>query len=157
MHRPLLLTAVFALTVFAQKTPQFEDFPAPADFKGKPAAPKVERASDRMFRTKIRDGASAGPNFAGKFTIVQWGCGAGCVQTVVVDAASGAIYHLPSAELPCEAGNDATCPLSVSCQTGEPFAFRKNSQLLVVHACAKDGKPADIYLHWIGTKFARLK
>jgi hypothetical protein len=147
--------ALFALPLLAQTPPKFEDFPASGEFKGKPAAPKVERPSDRMFRTRIREAAAKGPNFAGQFTIAQWGCGAGCLETVIVNAANGAVFHLPPGELPCESPNQPVCPLSVACQTGEPFEFKRDSQLLIIHACGKDNKRTDIYLRWTGTTFER--
>ncbi|MBI2688239.1 MAG: hypothetical protein HYX27_18195 [Acidobacteria bacterium] len=157
MCRLVRLLPLLALPVIGQKVPQFADYPASQAFKGKPAAAKIERAPDRMFRTRIREAAAAGPNFAGKFTIAQWGCGAGCVHTVIVDASNGALYHLPSAEVPCESANQPTCPLNVSCQSGEPFEFKRDSQLLIIHACGKDSKPVHVYLRWTGTKFERLQ
>ena len=157
MPRLTLLVVLLAVPVLAQKTPQFADFPAPKVFKGKPAVPKVEHPSDRMFRTRIRQAAANGPNFAGHFTIAQWGCGAGCVQTVIVDAAKGAVYHLPSSELPCESTGQPTCPLNVSCQTREPFEFKRDSQLLIICACGPGNKPMEIFLRWTGVNFERIR
>ena len=33
-----------------------------------------------------------GPNFAGTYTVVMWGCGSGCQSSVIVDAKTGKIY-----------------------------------------------------------------
>jgi hypothetical protein len=149
------LAAFLYFAVSLQAQPKFEDFPASKPFTGKPAQAKVLRQSDRLYRTKIRDAAAKGPNFAGHFTIAQWGCGAGCVESVIVDAANGAVFHLPAADLPCESAGQATCPIAVACYTGEPFEFKLSSQLLIVHGC-KDNNPVTIRLRWTGARFERL-
>ncbi len=71
--------------------PRFEDFPARI-FKGKPARPLLLSAQARSFRTRLREGAQKGPNFAGHYTIVTWGCGSACQQLAVVDARTGRVY-----------------------------------------------------------------
>src|SRR5215472_4297169 len=101
----LLLLAIClcgAVRLEAQQTEQipnwsskFEDYAASADFKGKPAAPILATKGDRMFRTQIRDAARKGPNFAGHYTIAEWGCGSGCVSLAVVDAVSGKVFAAP--------------------------------------------------------------
>src|SRR5262250_1611988 len=74
---------------------KFEDYPATADFKGKPAAPVLATKSARMFRTQIREAARKGPNFAGHYTVAEWGCGSGCVTIAVIDAVSGKVFDAP--------------------------------------------------------------
>ncbi len=44
-----------------------------------------------MYRTPIRRGAAEGPNLAGQYTVVTWGCGSQCRQFVILDAESGRI------------------------------------------------------------------
>lgn len=74
--------------------PRFEQFPAIGRFKGQLAEPDVRSHSrSRMFRTMVRDGAKQGRNFAGHYTIVNWGCGTGCVALAIVDANTGKVYH----------------------------------------------------------------
>jgi len=41
----------------------------------------------------IREGAKNGPNFAGHYTIVFWGCGAGCISMAIADANTGKVLH----------------------------------------------------------------
>lgn len=57
--------------------------PALVDFNSYPAAAN--------FRNAIQDGAANGPNFAGKFTIVGWSCGANCEDHAIIDAETGKI------------------------------------------------------------------
>ena len=72
--------------------PRFEDFHAEDVFKG-PAAAVVTKGSKlaNTYRTRLRDGAAKGPNFAGHFTLVSWGCGASCQDWAVVDAKTGQV------------------------------------------------------------------
>ena len=48
----------------------------------------------RRYKTVLRRGATVGPNFAGHYTIVAWGCGTSCVTLAVVDAGTGSV-HFP--------------------------------------------------------------
>lgn len=147
------LIAGLLLCMAAWAQPKFSDYPAGKPFSGKPAAAKVERADDRMFRTRIREGAAKGPNFAGRFTVVQWGCGSGCASTVIVDAGSGTVYHLPAAELGC---TDAMCSMNMTCQTDTAPWYRLDSELLIVRHCKGD-VALTTYLRWAGTKFVAVK
>jgi hypothetical protein len=49
-----------------------------------------------MFRAEIRKGAAKGPNFAGHYTVVRWGCGSDCLQIAIVDARTGKVHHPPN-------------------------------------------------------------
>ena len=43
------------------------------------------------FHTVITEEAAKGPNFAGHFTFIKWGCGTSCLSYAIVDAISGKI------------------------------------------------------------------
>lgn len=76
----------------ASTTPQFADHPAEGIYTGAPAQVDfTTEPSARTFRTRITDAAKDGPNFAGHYTVVTWGCGTSCQGNAVVDAESGAI------------------------------------------------------------------
>ncbi len=86
-----ILTTVQAQT--AERPPQFEKFPVTQRYTGTPAP--VNLNSDpgaRRFRTVLRNGAKQGPNFAGHYTVVMWGCGSSCQSIAIVDAKTGAVY-----------------------------------------------------------------
>jgi len=89
-----LLRTGFLAQVPAPKQPAypFDRYPAGKLFKGRPAAPQLVTADQRGFRTVLRNGAKKGPNFAGHFTVVQWGCGSNCIAMAVVDAVTGTVY-----------------------------------------------------------------
>lgn len=94
----LLLSAPPAL---AQSTDALmAKYPAGAPFKGKPAAVNLASHKDaRMFRTRLREAAPKGPNFAGHMTVVTWGCGTSCQAVALIDARNGRVYFGPTASL----------------------------------------------------------
>jgi len=61
----------------------------------KPAVPQLRTPLAQEHRTAIRNGAKHGPNFAGHYTVVDWGCGTSCGIYVIVDARTGTIYEPP--------------------------------------------------------------
>lgn len=71
---------------------RFDRYPAGKVYRGHPAAAKLVTAEQREFRTVLRNGAKKGPNFAGHFTVVEWGCGSNCIAIAVVDAITGVVY-----------------------------------------------------------------
>ncbi len=80
-----------------EKLPKFEDFPATEFSDNKNIV--VDVNSDpigKIYSTAIRYSVKYnGINFAGKYSIADWGCGSGCQDGVIVDADTGHIYLLP--------------------------------------------------------------
>ncbi len=74
---------------------RFEDYAVTNIFKGNPAPPVLATKDHRLYRTMIRQGAAKGANFAGHYTVAEWGCGSSCVSLVVVDAMTGHVYDPP--------------------------------------------------------------
>ncbi|HEU0013483.1 MAG TPA: hypothetical protein VFQ45_07350 [Longimicrobium sp.] len=74
--------------------PRFEQYPARDTFTGTPAPVKLESARAREFRTMLRQGAAKGPNFAGHYTVVEWGCGSPCHAYAIVDARTGRVAYM---------------------------------------------------------------
>ena len=74
--------------VYAQHQPKsslptFSAFGVPLQIAGTPAISDVFKGGARMFRIRITEGALRGPNFAGLYTVVQWGCGTGCAELAI--------------------------------------------------------------------------
>lgn len=90
--REVLGTPEGARLVFEdhQTDASFEGAPAPVDFSSRPEA--------ETFFTAITEGAAEGPNFAGRYTVVTWGCGTSCQSSAIIDARTGEIvaYDIPS-------------------------------------------------------------
>jgi hypothetical protein len=83
----------------------FARYPAERIYKGEPVAPKLITPTQRQFKTVLRKGEAKGPNFAGHYSVVEWGCGSNCVSFAVVDVLNGNVYDtdLPPVndEYPC--------------------------------------------------------
>lgn len=64
-----------------------------------PVAPDFSTNPKRLeFKTVITEGVKNNwPNFAGHYILIEWGCGTGCQDGVIVDANTGAIFDLPAA------------------------------------------------------------
>jgi hypothetical protein len=111
--------------------PRFEDYPARGVYRGRPARVRLDSKQARMFRTRLREDSRSGPNFAGHYTVVIWGCGTGCAQMGVVDARTGRVYFPPLEYMDIP-----------DMETAESHArdFRLNSRLLVLTRNHYDGK-----------------
>ena len=149
-HTLLSLGLVIATSAFAgsqksdQETPSFSAFKVPTH-KQAPVPAKILTASDRRFRTQIRDGAKRGPNFAGHFTIVTWGCGSGCLSFVVVDAATGKVdWNTPFRiiGMPYKGAHSG--------RAYDGLAYKLDSRLLVADGCPEDDneKCGTRYYEW---------
>jgi hypothetical protein len=77
------------------RAPRFEDYPVRGIYKGPVAPVRLDSRKARMFRTRLREDSRVGPNFAGRYVVVVWGCGTGCAQMGVVDARNGRVYFPP--------------------------------------------------------------
>jgi len=110
-----------------KRWPRFEDYPVKNHYAGRPAPAQISSSRARLFRTAIRTGAKEGPNFAGHYTIVRWGCGSDCRQFAIVDARTGAVYfphQLTQIDSGPWVGDD---PLA----SEETMQFNERSQLLI--------------------------
>lgn len=163
--RCLILLIAAAVSLRAQARPRFEDYPVKEVFRGKPAAPIFASPEDRMYRTRIRQGVEKGwgviregkerpgVNFAGRFIVIEWGCGVPCVMMVMVDAPTGKIHHLPMAL-------GITMPF-FGLRSAE-VNFRPTSRLLTIDACPEQSEKADAacythYFVWEGEKWKLLQ
>jgi hypothetical protein len=76
-----------------------------------------------------------GPNFAGKYTIAQWGCGTSCIGIAVINEETGTVYDGPFRFLQYDGSmkySDGTYSLS---DDFEPIGYRQDSRLLIVRGC----------------------
>jgi hypothetical protein len=137
----LLLASVVVISAWAQspteRPPRFEDYPVKELFKGKPALPVLETPEERKLEALIGDGVSKGwgvfdgatgkefrrpgPNFAGHYIIVNFGCDdtdyaasllpappvapidpprtSLCLGAPIVDAKTGHVYRPPAPQM----------------------------------------------------------
>ena len=128
--------------------PEFARYPAGPVFRGRLLMPKIVGPEERRFRTVLRQGVGKGyrvvdggteherrgVNFAGRYVLVQWGCGSNCMQAAVIDGRDGTVLHLP--QVPGEPTSQFEVPTgSVDLRTLE---FRTRSRLLGI-PCVGDG------------------
>jgi hypothetical protein len=75
---------------------RFDEYPAEV-YTGPRAKPDFEHSAKGYwnYRTRLREGAKEGPNFAGHWVIVGWGCGTGCIIFNMVDSVTGEIRPVP--------------------------------------------------------------
>jgi hypothetical protein len=133
-----------------KEPPRFEQYPAPKNFKGKPAPVNLaSHKGARRFRTNLREGAKEGPNFAGHYTVVTWGCGTACMVFAIVDARTGRVYF-PNF-LPYMSASD------------EAIRYRLDSKLFVADdAPDPDGNPTNEprrktnYYKWQNNRFVLI-
>jgi hypothetical protein len=75
----------------------FGDYPAAPVYRGKIKFPDFHGRdkADAIFRTRITQGMREGPNFAGKYTVIQVGCGGGCRFYSIADLTTGRVIQFP--------------------------------------------------------------
>src|SRR5947209_7023374 len=97
---PLVLLIIFSALQFArpaysEAVPKFRSFPAQAVTVRRPAKLDLGSSEAKKYRTRLREGLKGGPNFAGHYTLVSWGCGATCVTGAVVNNVTGKTAFIP--------------------------------------------------------------
>jgi hypothetical protein len=152
------MTGCFPLTVedgASFHPPAFADYVAD-NFQGRSAS--VDLASHPLasrFRTRLREAADRGPNFAGHYTIASWGCGSGCFQHAIVDARNGRVFFPPQVQF-VEVMRVAE-PEHLSVEDVLRRYFRRDSALFIVVGRPLTGEPLDgkdegiFYYRWTGT------
>jgi len=135
------------------KEPRFEDYPADVVTHLKPAAPIFKTGGQRRFRSMIREALEKGVNFAGHYTVAEWGCGSGCVQVAVVDAQTGEAYDGPFGALPRT--HVSLIPNVEADKTG--LSYHEDSFLLVVRGCPNEKDCGAYFFEWTGSQFKLLR
>jgi hypothetical protein len=139
----ILMFLVIAGHCFAEtnESPRFEDYPIDKVYQGKPKHVNLQsHPQANKWRTVLRGGAKEGPNFAGHYTIVQWGCGSSCHRFAIIDAETGKVYF----------------PKNISCvscgwwwEKDCGLQFIKNSNLLVISGSTCEiGEHGTFYYIW---------
>lgn len=155
---PLFITLLLAASILArgQATPRFQDYQSPV-YKGKRAPVNLKSAEGAStFRTRLREGAAKGINFAGRYTLVVWGCGTGCLSGGIIDAGTGTVYF------PKELGGFGVWYFSDS-PNAEALEFKPNSRLLILsgfpatEANVDNPKTGLYYYEWTGNRLRLVK
>lgn len=158
----VMLTALMIMTraAFGQTLttiPDPDDYPAKSTLTKKPAPPIINSTLTKLYRTRIRQGAKLGPNFAGNFTVVTWGCGMDAYMLVVVDGKTGKVFEPPFG---CMALADGY-GLPFGGMVGVNPGYKPDSKLLLVVGLEDSDEPnlddraATIYL-FDGGRFKKI-
>lgn len=142
----LIAFCIAWLCLSANAAPQFKDYAA-ARYEGRVRQVRIEGGKSRKFATALRGSEGRRANFAGRFVLASWGCGASCVMGAAIDAKSGDVYWLPFTV--------SNWGFDVS----QPLEFRRDSRLLVVHGSRDErgiGSETSYYL-FDGGKFEELR
>lgn len=119
---------------------KFEDYPVEQVFEGVPAKVDFDsQPGSKLFFTRLTNGAAKGPNFAGVYTIVGWGCGTNCMSFSVVSAETGKVSEFLSS---CGAAS-----------------YQLDSALLIINPPPVSYYPRGCttrYLKWNGTEFENI-
>src|SRR5208337_3608845 len=150
MRTLVAIIAVASSLALAQQSeePSFEQFKVKTIFHGAPAAAMPKTIKALQFRTVIRNGAKKGPNFAGHYTVVVWGCGTSCASLAIVDAMSGRVFDAPFSGI---TWSDGRGPV-----TEEGLEFKVDSALLVAKGCPEETDCAARYYRWNGQHMTLL-
>jgi hypothetical protein len=77
--------------LFDLQAPRFDAYPV---IREKVANPRLDLTSNqvaRKYRTVLRLGITEGPNFAGHYRLIHWGCGTSCAMFAVVNLKTGRV------------------------------------------------------------------
>lgn len=100
----------------------FGAYPVSKIYRGPVRQPDFKRHGRKFatFRTRILDGLKGGPNFAGDFAVIQFGCGSGCSNVLIASARTGQVFQFPR-------GGESHQALEVR--------YKLNSKLMVANWC----------------------
>lgn len=148
----LWIAMACAATAFAalQQEFPFGKYSVTSSFHGAPATPKLTTEREERFERVITESAKKGPNFAGHYTVVSWGCGAACISFAIVDAESGKVFQPPFTGVSFENSK------------GEFFQqnglhYVKDSSLFVLQGCPDGRDCADYRYRWTGDKLELIE
>jgi hypothetical protein len=119
----IILVAVSAYLVLwkeatprAESLPQFSDYPVEREYEGLPVGVDFNtNPPAAQYLSAITEGVrEQGVNFAGKYTVVSWGCGTSCQSSAIIDAETGAIVIF-------------------GLMSSHGLSFEKDSRLLIVN------------------------
>ncbi len=96
--------------------------------------PRLDLSSDvaRMFRTVFSQQTKKGPNYAGHYRVVVWGCGSSCASFAVVNLRTGRVVDMEYAHSMSGVDFEVEDFLPGTDSEDTSFRYRKDSKLLVV-------------------------
>lgn len=140
--------------------PRFEAYAA-TPYTGANAVPDVHSdPRSRQYQTQLRSWAREKPNFAGHYILATWGCGTGCTELAVIDAATGKVFYPPEARV--NHIEDVDPDALVDIKEGDRRAdfgamrYRADSRLLIVFGTL-NGRAENEGISWFVWEDDRLR
>jgi hypothetical protein len=142
----LALSLASALAFAKGAPPAFGAFPVATHIETRSATVRLQSAQDKQFKTALREAFRQPVNFAGHYILTTIGCGASCVLAAAIDATTGRVAWLPF--------NVCCWPADID----EPLAFRRDSELLVIHGQRNEHGPVGPhYYRFSAGRFTELR
>ncbi len=94
-----------------------------------------------------------GPNFAGHYVVIQWGCGSQCVMMAIVDMKTGIVYDPPLSG----AGSELVLPLDNLSEM--KTEYRPDSSLMILRDACRNFRRecGTYYFNWRDDRFVLMK
>lgn len=134
--------------------PRFADYPA-RPYHGPLAAVRWrDDPAARMFRTRLQEAGRQRPNFAGRYIMAHWGCGAGCVANTLIDARSGKVFQLHGVSF--NASHNVHDRLW---QAGTLLRYRPDSRLFILVGQPEEdeARRGIFFYEWTGRRMKLLR
>jgi len=140
------------------RSPSFDGFKVPIESTLVPAPLNLEsNPLARTYRTALRHGMKSGPNFAGHYALVVWGCGTSCSGFAVADLKNGNVFSIPGfvSLSGVHVREDAQQFLSEGTQDSWGYRHKLSSNLLVLVGTINedDSKQGAFYYAFSDNKF----
>ena len=130
------------------RPPQFEDFPVHHIYRGKPAPIDFNsNPQARTFRTRLKEAAAGGPDFAGHYRVAQWGCGSNCQDFTFIDSKTGAVLDGVDADRGADYELDSELFIENPANGPDALAYEDDpvDSIPVSYYVMRDGKLSPIY------------
>jgi len=130
------------------RPPQFEDFPVHHIYRGKPAPIDFNsNPQARTFRTRLKEAAAGGPDFAGHYRVAEWGCGSNCQDFTFIDSKTGAVLDGVDADRGADYQLDSELFIENPANGPDALAYEDDpvDSIPVIYYVMRDGKLRPIY------------
>jgi hypothetical protein len=96
---------------------------------------------------------ASGPNFAGHYFVIRWGCGSNCLMMAILDAKTGKVYDPPLS------GAGTELYVNMDMLGDKEIDFNPQSSLMILrNACRIARSECGIYyFNWQNNRFTLLK
>lgn len=144
----MFLSLIVPAHATGEQLPKFRNYPADPIYNRPHSPPDLSTRENYSFRTRLRVAAAQPVNFAGRYRLETWGCGAECITGAVVDLATGRVTFFPFS---------ICCSERIGDDNFKPVQFRKYSRLVVFTGLRNEEAPdAAHFYEFTGAGFSYI-